>query len=588
MQRVMGRMRRAALVGMAVLGATAPAALARTEAPLTTPPGPFADVARSLVTIDAPLPSGAPAHPAACDQLRYERFRRAGGPTDPQQADAIFVAMPGILGGAGSMRMNALGVVQQAAERGRSVEVWALDRRSNCLEDRFGLDAALAAKDPALALDYYFGRKEVAGRRFGGFLKNGQVAVAKSFDLRQTVEDYRAVIVEGVPDPDVRARKVFCGGHSLGGSITGQLMAWDFDGDPATTDDAGYKLCRASVALDSAVTADPSGLGETPLQSEAAAAAGATTYDTVTAFVDRSLRVLDVGVIGPETIGTLLGVGVVAQLRPDEDTADLVARIPTRGAAEQGLRLFHSRTLADTIAPVATLRRQHLTGEALLGAFLDDDTQPLGFIRTSVGVYANGPVGRKTISQDGPLVFPTSTSALYRWANFDDPLPAFPKPNGGVYSTPQSEVTDIQDLARVLGDGPLEFAEEYFPTRLVTDINFSQAGTRAGDLRRVQYLGGPAARPRLTVLAEDGVTDGTPPPLRGADVALTVPGYDHLDVVTASPKQNDGQPEKVAKAVVDFMLGLAGSESTATAADRSGAASDATVARRIAALQREG
>ncbi|MBJ7521828.1 MAG: hypothetical protein JHC84_19170, partial [Solirubrobacteraceae bacterium] len=169
--------RRTALLGVAVaVLAAAPASAARTEQPLATPPGPFPDVTRSLVTIDAPMPEGVPAHPAACDQLRYYRYRHTGGPADPQQADAVFVNMPGVLGGAGSLEMHGLGVVQQAAERGRSVEVWGLDRRSNCLEDRHGLDAALRANDAGVALDYYFGRKPVEGRTFGGFLKNGSLA----------------------------------------------------------------------------------------------------------------------------------------------------------------------------------------------------------------------------------------------------------------------------------------------------------------------------------------------------------------------------------------------------------------------------
>lgn len=588
MSRRVPKVRRAALPALAALAcavAATPAAAARTEQPLATPPGPFPDVARSLVTLDAPLPASAPAHPAACDRLRYYRFRRAGGPADPQQADAVFVNMPGILGGAGSLEMHGLGVVQQAAERGRSVEVWALDRRSNCLEDRHGLDAGLRAGDPGVALDYYFGGREVEGRTFGGFLRNGQLGLLAHFDLKQTLEDYRAVIVDGMPDPDARARRLFCGGHSLGGSLTGQLMAWDFDGDDATTADAGYRLCRASIALDSVVTADASGLGDTPLASESIQRARGLAYDAVTSFVNRSFRVVDAGVVGPETIGTLLGVGLVAQLRPDEDSSPLVARIPARGAAEQGLRLFHSRTLADVVAPVATLRRQKLTGEALLGAFLDDDTQPLSFIRTSLGVYDTGPVGRKTISQGGNLLFPTSTSTLYGWANFDEPLPAFPQPNGAPYSTPGTEITDVQDMARVLHAGPLEFAEEYFPTRITTDISFSQAGARSGDLRHVRYIGGPAARPRLTVFAQDGVTDRKAPPVRSGDVVLELPGYDHLDVVTASPRQNHGRPEDTAKAVIDFMLGLAGTEATATPADRDGAVSSATVARRIAALR---
>ncbi|MBJ7330858.1 MAG: hypothetical protein JHC95_13235, partial [Solirubrobacteraceae bacterium] len=133
----------------------APADAARTEQQLVTPPGPFAAVAKSLVTIDAPLPASVTGAPDACQQLQYYRYRRAAGPTDPQQSDAVFVNMPGVLAGSGSLEMNALEVVQDAADSGGSVEVWALNRRSNCLEDHTGLQAAAAAKDAGVALDYY-------------------------------------------------------------------------------------------------------------------------------------------------------------------------------------------------------------------------------------------------------------------------------------------------------------------------------------------------------------------------------------------------------------------------------------------------
>ena len=85
------------------------------------------------------------------------------------------------------------------------------------------------------------------GRTFAGFKGSAQLPFLADFDLKQTLEDYRAVIVQGIPDPQVRTRKVFCGGHSLGGLLTGLLMSWDFDGDPKTNQDAtvfidAYKL----------------------------------------------------------------------------------------------------------------------------------------------------------------------------------------------------------------------------------------------------------------------------------------------------------------------------------------------------------
>src|SRR2546425_799256 len=42
-----------------------------------------------------PLPASFPGHPAACDWLGYLRFRAKNGPSDPQQADAVLITMPG-------------------------------------------------------------------------------------------------------------------------------------------------------------------------------------------------------------------------------------------------------------------------------------------------------------------------------------------------------------------------------------------------------------------------------------------------------------------------------------------------------------
>ena len=85
--------------------------------------------------------------------------RWAGGPGAAQRTDAVFVAMPGAFVGAGSLRIHAQSVVRQAADRWRHVEVWSLDRRANCLEDRRGMDAAAAAGNAALAASTTFGAR---------------------------------------------------------------------------------------------------------------------------------------------------------------------------------------------------------------------------------------------------------------------------------------------------------------------------------------------------------------------------------------------------------------------------------------------
>ena len=543
----------AALVLCTGLAVPASAAAERTETPALTPPG-FSDVRKSLVTIDAPLPAGVIRDaPAACQQLRYARYRRDGAPTDPQRADAVLVIMPGTLAGAGSLDMHALQVVQEAADRGRSVEYWALDRRANCFEDRTGLDAGLAAGDPKVALDYYYRGREAFGRTFAGFPSRDQLRPVADFGLRQTIEDYRAVITEGLPDPDFRRARTFCGGHSLGGALTGLLMAWDFDGEP------GHELCAGSIALDSSASRYSGSATATqqPIVQEIVRRGGRDLRNAVIANVIP--RTVDFGFIGPETMLLLEGIGLNAQLRPDADSADLVARTPSTAAVDGAMRLLHSRTFADAVARTPRLRRQHLSGEALLGAFMDDNTQPLAFIKTSVGSYTGGPlVGKSFPFPTTPaMFFPIADATLYGWANYDEPQSTAARGDGRPFTTSASEVTDIQDLARVLHGAPLDFLEHYYPTMLTVDSILVGAGDRSGDFAHVRYETAARDKPRLTIAAGDGLADGREPagPPGVTNEVLVLPGYDHVDVITAAPRQADGSRERAALATTDFVLG---------------------------------
>src|SRR2546421_283091 len=65
--------------------------------------------------------------------------------------------------------------------------------------------------------------------------------------LEQPLRDWYAVLKAGIPSQRIRARKVFCGGHSMGGPLTAAFPSWDFDGNPQTTSDAGYRQCAGFV-----------------------------------------------------------------------------------------------------------------------------------------------------------------------------------------------------------------------------------------------------------------------------------------------------------------------------------------------------
>ena len=100
------------------------------------------------------------------------RFRRTSDV--PLAARAIVIAMPGFLGGAGSLEGIARSVVRAGVDS-EPAEVWAIDRRSNALEDLAGMDAAEVAEDAEIAREYYFGNDTVGGRPFAGYVSGNAV-----------------------------------------------------------------------------------------------------------------------------------------------------------------------------------------------------------------------------------------------------------------------------------------------------------------------------------------------------------------------------------------------------------------------------
>jgi hypothetical protein len=94
---------------------------------------------------------------------------------------------------------------------------------------------------------------------------------------------------------------------------------------------------------------------------------------------------------------------------------------------------------------------------------------------------------------------------------------------------------------------PLDFTEQYFPTKLVTDIY--QAGSPQIS-RQVAHPDGIAANPTINLLGGEGLVVGNGATPSG--VTVVAPGYHHLDVLTAAPIQNSGQPEVVSTSLAAF------------------------------------
>lgn len=514
-------------------------------------------VRETFVRVYDPLPEKAGAHPPACDWITYLRFRHADGPRIASRADAIATLMPGYLGGAAYFDQVARNTILAAAKRNRHVEVWALDRRSNCLEDDRGVNAAARAKDAGIAYGYYFGGQEVDGRAFPGFAEGEDVEFLREVGIEQTVSDWHTVLTRGIPSQKVRARKVICGGHSLGGRITGAFSSWDFDGDPATTRDAGFRQCAGYAGLDTRFTLDPSSGFPSPSPQTVLGVAG----DAQNSPNENTTP------LTPETFQLPAIFGVGAFFTPE--ATDLLAELPSTPNIETAQRLLFSRN-ALTFATGPSIREFTLSNEAVLAGIFDDNSAPLSFLRASLGFLTGGPVADKNFPtpSDGTYGIPSDPETpVYRWETYEEVgAPGHElvlNEAGEPYTSRESEVASLRELARTQFEAPANFIEQYFPRRLSADVDALGNGDRSGGLANYRHEG-QTKRPGLLIIAGDSrdnklpdegaPTLGDPPNDKPLSRRVIIPGYNHNDVITAARVQNDGRPEPASTELARFML----------------------------------
>lgn len=548
----------------------------------------FPGVKVTAVTLDRPLPASFGPHPAACDKISFVRMRRSSGPVDPAGADQIFSAQPGIFEGASAfLNVGSATVTRSWSEQGKNVEFWAIDRRSNCLEDVRGLEDALANSNASRLIDYYYRGASVGGHKFAGFLSGASADgrwLAK-LGLDQTLRDWNEINTRILPNLSDRQAKLFCGGHSLGGMLTGTYADYDFDGDPATLADAGYNQCRAFFGLDTTVTDDAVGLHDlavaTGLDQLLSAGGGLTGALLQSGVIPPFLDIP--GVLNPEVMFLLTGVGAGARLAPTSES-QLVKQLPANTNVKLAYRTYFSRDAANFISGTPGLRDFRMTGQALLGTFMDDNSQPLSIVQTSTGFFDGGPVvaknfpfpndvalvpglsGLRGLLGTGGLAIPSDPGRrcvlffcwyqlghgpLYRWRNYDAlPGATIPRgPDGRPFTDPSREVSDIDDVALALSAAPLNFIEAYFPLKLAIDV-FTSTGTPSSAAPGLLHPAAAKHRPVINIMAGDGpmgaLSGG------GSPSDPVIPGYQHLDVLTAAPVQNNGQPEGVVTHLLQF------------------------------------
>ncbi|QIS07567.1 hypothetical protein F5X71_21295 [Nocardia brasiliensis] len=532
----------------------------------------------SQVSYALPLPAGTAPHPAACDRTGYLRYRAVGSPERAADADHVIVQQPGANGGAVNSDSVAANSVLAARANGQYVEFWALARRSACLDETFGFDYALRSGNYLDAVDYYFNGKPLDGQVFPGFKDSPELAVLDAMGMERFIRDQYELMLAEIPEQADRQRKYVCTGISLGGLVTGFFADWDFDGDPATTNDAGYQQCAAFAAQDTMITSDPVAIQNTPLLHDITNAIVGPTNDVVKAVANvgvlpRSL--VSVPVIGGRTFMILRLAGLAAYLEPDAES-QLMAHLPHDIDLDVTLDYLFSGSPGSFVTNGAdgsgTIRDYRFTNTALLGELIDNNSANFALWEQGVGALAGGPVAEKTFPVPGsvtqvpllggflravagpqPRVRPTDRTVLYTWRNYDDV-------QGVPYTSPNHEASDIRDAARQLGTGaPYAYWESYFPARLFLDIGAGYGGARSGDMANLHYHNMARTKPSYIAYAGDGfVQQGVgivvPPPPTAQ--VVTLPGYSHVDTIGAARVQNDGKTDASAQTLADFIKTL--------------------------------
>src|SRR3954454_8919140 len=303
-------------------------ALAGTAAALALTTAPA--VARErVITVPTPREPG----PAQFNHVTVHQFGPASG-------KRVVVLIPGTQGGAGDFTLDARILVKRIP----GLQVWAIDRRTQALEDTATFAAAENGQIPLQqAFDYYLNG--------GGFQFRGpnDDPYARDWGMSVALNDAHAVVQLA---RNRGRRQVVLGGHSLGGSLTAAYAAWDFKGRP------GYKDLAGLVLIDGGL------LGSFDAYDLAQAQQAVATLQTSSPFLDL------LGVTLPEAAGLFAEVGgLYAKHAPTESATTLQA---------------------SPLLPPAFNPPFPVTNRALLGYAFDRDSSPadLGLLHVNGGVLA--------------------------------------------------------------------------------------------------------------------------------------------------------------------------------------------------------
>ena len=455
-----------------------------------------------------PNPDTGAQTPDQYNKMPIYRFRNDSGDETPYPVSAIVIMIPGYAAGASDFFTFARDLIIQMEG---DAEVWVIDRRSHLLEDQNGLDEAEAQKDPWIAKDYYFEGAQVNGKTFEGFIdSSGPITEMMSeWGLNIHLEDIRKLI-ENIPEQS-RPTNVFIGGHSRGGRFAQMYAAYEFeDGHYGTDDLAGILLLDFSAAVNQ--------MGETEY------------LDSIEGIRDGSINRCGLAGTAGFTTANLVNI-------------EIFAMVATEGFGEGDPLVgpdgfWEDWGLFTLLFPLFTRGVDvKLTNEARFGLLFDDNS-------TFPGNTFYGHMGRLTggeVSTDFMGEYPSQAGATYSWANYDESNP--------------EEGMDIQNFLKLTYEGPSDFVDWYYPTRLHQDDN------AAGDLETTgtwvdNYLKFSNQRVDAAVFGLQGFTPSQTGeyedyrdalgPVRGSSQPRTVEGFDilplhewgHIEVLMTAPDRN--------------------------------------------------
>lgn len=496
---------------------------------------------------------------------------------DRGKPDTILVLMPGTWAGAISMDTFARHLLAQAAADGRKgLQVWLHDRRSEQMEDHVGLWWAeenlgrLPVEELLQGINDYYrpgydpeaDALELMGRRLTP-LDHDAVRFMGNWGADVAVRDWREVVLaanravgndvsapEGEDLPRVTkkpGRRVFIGGHSLGGSLTVLYAGYDFDRRP------GREVIGAED-IDGLVLLEGGGLGR---------------KEPGTIKADKYLRSLEDYYKDAKVYFDLDVMGI-RYSPPTMASAGIAGWASTNAPGQECIFPMESRP--------EIVRLPHATNEAVLGLAMDDDTMAFFIARVSIG-FPSGETGiggqlrRKTaivpvdpgecrpVTPWLPGHRPMDPDYVYDWVNIDEARhPDADKPLRRKCKNDDPEVTDFYVYAKSLYAGPPEyeempwlsrgpndFLEWYFPVRLTMDSRYS--GKEIVEADGTELFNGSHVNeislPVISFTGDDSMGEYVTPELteerftKGAlEHAATqvhlIRGYTHLDITVAT------------------------------------------------------